>query len=141
MINFSAYLLIRSAGTILTLMPLQFSYAFARLLGNFTCHVLRYRRKVVMDNLRTAFGSELTPAELERIGAESYRQTAMTFIELLIAPKLRKNVTEMLDQNDFSLVSRLLRQGNGLVTVSGHLGNWELAVAESRPRQTANRRS
>jgi KDO2-lipid IV(A) lauroyltransferase len=82
-----------------------------------------------MDNLRIAFGSEKEETELKKIAAESYRQIAMSFIELLIAPKLQKQIHQIMTPKDFRLIQRLLQQGKGLIAISGHLGNWELQGA------------
>jgi len=127
--QYLAYLAVRAACALLTPLPLRFSYYIARALGDFTGRILGFRRKIVLENLRIAFGDEMTPDALKSIAAETYRQTAMTFIELLIAPKLADSAKQMLEQGHFSLVRRLLHQGKGLVAVSGHLGNWELQGA------------
>ncbi len=82
-----------------------------------------------MDNLRIAFGSEMEEVKLEKIAAESYRQISMSFIELLIGPKLQKHIQQIMKPKDFQLIQRLLQQGKGLITISGHLGNWELQGA------------
>ena len=120
------------------LLPLGLSYGLARFLGNFANHVLRYRRQVVMDNLHIAFGSEMDESRLAEIRAESYRQIAMAFVELLISPKLHNQIHHILEPKHFALIHRLLQQGKGLITISGHLGNWELqgaaaATAMSEP--------
>ena len=128
-IHLLSYLLLRLICSILTLLPLRFSYSLARVLGNTTYHVIRYRRQIVMDNLRIAFGREMEEAKLEKIAAESYRQIAMSFIELLIGPKLQKHIHQILEPKHIQLIQRLLQQGKGLITVSGHLGSWELQGA------------
>lgn len=124
-----SYWTLRATCAILTLLPLGFSYVLARFIGSFAFHVLRFRRQVTMDNLRIAFGAEMGAAALAKIGAESYRQIAMSFIELLIAPKLHRQIQDILAPGDFSLIQRLLHQGRGLILVSGHLGSWELQGA------------
>jgi len=128
-IHLLSYLLLRLTCSILTLLPLGFSYSLARVLGNITYHLIRFRRQIVMDNLRIAFGSEMEEAKLEKIAAESYRQIAMSFIELLISPKLQKHIQQIMKPKDFQLIQRLLQQGKGLITIQGHLGNWELLGA------------
>lgn len=137
-LHFLAYLLLRAICFILTALPLWFAYSLAKGLGDFGYSILRYRRQVVMNNLAIAFGDELTEAERLDIAAESYRQIAMSFMELLIAPKLQEQIQHILAPEDNSLIQRLLHQGNGLITISGHLGNWELqgaaaATAMSEP--------
>jgi len=138
LVHLLSYVIVRLTCTVLTLLPLSFSYFLARGIGNFAFHILRYRRQVVMENLQVAFGREMEKSRLEEIAAESYRQMAMSFIELMIVPKLQKQIRTILEPEHFSLIQRLLQQGNGLITVSGHLGNWELqgaaaATAMSEP--------
>jgi KDO2-lipid IV(A) lauroyltransferase len=129
LVQLLSYIALRIIYAGLSLLPLWFSSAAARIIGNFAFHVLRYRRRVVMANLRTAFGKELSDSRLAAIAAESYCQTAMTFVELLIAPKLQQQIRTMLQPGHVALLQKLLQQGHGLVMVSGHLGNWELQGA------------
>ncbi len=128
-IHLLSYLLVRATSLILAVLPLGFAYLLARVIGNFAYHVLQLRRQVVMDNLHTAFGREMEEAKLEKIAAESYRQIAMSFIELLIGPKLQKHIQQIMKPKDLQLIQRLLQQGKGLITIQGHLGNWELLGA------------
>ena len=136
LLHLLSYTAIRFICVLLTILPLGFSYSLARGIGNFGFHVLRYRRQVVMDNLHIAFGREMDDRKLFEVCAESYRQIAMSFIELLIAPKLYRQIEQMLEPRHFSLIQRLLKQGNGLITVSGHLGNWELQGAAAATAMT-----
>ncbi len=128
-VYFISYILVRVTCFVLSLLPLEFSYFLATMIGNFAYHILRYRRQVVMDNLQIAFGKEMKASKLERIAAESYRQIAMSFVELLISPKLQKHIQRIMAPEHTELIRKLLQEGNGLVTVSGHLGNWELQGA------------
>ena len=128
-IHLLSYLLVRATSLILAVLPLGFAYLLARVIGNFAWHVLRYRRQIVMDNLQIAFGREMSKSQLEEIAAESYKQIAMSFIELLIGPKLQKEIQRILQAEQIELIQELLRQGHGLITVTGHLGGWELQAA------------
>ena len=128
-VHLLSYIILRITCFILILLPLGFSYFLARGIGNFAWHVLRYRRQIVMDNLQIAFGREMSKSQLEEIAAESYKQIAMSFIELLIGPKLQKDIRRILQAEQIELIQELLRQGHGLITVTGHLGGWELQAA------------
>lgn len=137
-VHLLSYITLRITCFILAILPLDFSYFLARILGNFAYRILQYRREVVMDNLQIAFGSEMTEDQLAKIAAESYRQIAMSFMELLISPKLQGQIHNILEQKHVSMIQQLLKHGKGLITVSGHLGNWELqgaaaATAMSEP--------
>ena len=128
-VHLLSYIILRITCFILILLPLGSSYFLARGIGNFAWHVLRYRRQIVMDNLQIAFGREMGKSQLEEIAAESYKQIAMSFIELLIGPKLQKEIQRILQAEQIELIQELLRQGHGLITVTGHLGGWELQAA------------
>lgn len=128
-IHLLSYLLVRATSLILAILPLGFAYLLARVIGNFAYHVLQLRRQVVMDNLHTAFGREMQKSQLEKIAAESYRQISMSFIELMIGPKLTTHIQHMLEPEHIELIQELMKQGKGLIIVSGHLGCWELQGA------------
>ena len=128
-VHLLSYLILRTTCFLLAVLPLGFSYGLARGIGSIAFHILRYRRQVVMANLSLAFGREMPELQLEEIAAESYRQIAMSFIELLIATKLQDYIHHMLEPAHVDLIRDLLLRGKGLVTVSGHLGNWELMGA------------
>jgi len=129
LVHFLSYIILRTTCSVLSLLPLRLIYWVARGTGNFANNVLHYRRQVVMTNLRVAFGSEIDEARLAEIADESYRQIAMSFMELLIAPKLQKQIRTMLQSEQAALLRKLLDQGKGLIAVSGHLGNWEIIGA------------
>jgi KDO2-lipid IV(A) lauroyltransferase len=127
--NLPAYIFLRFLCFLLMLLPLRVTYLLARLIGSLMYHVFRFRRRIVLANLQIAFGNEMMPERLKKIAQESYKQTAMTFLELLIAPKLKKQVRTILEPEQKVVFRDLLRQGSGLVIVSGHLGGWELGGA------------
>lgn len=125
LVHLLSYITLRLTCTFLSILPLSFSYTLARLIGDFANYVLRYRSRIVMANLQTAFGREMNETQITEIAAESYRQIAMSFVELLIAPKLQQHIHNILQPQHVALFKELLDRGKGLVAVSGHLGNWE----------------
>jgi len=127
--HFLSYICLRITCAILYFLPLGFTYFIARQIGNFANYVLHYRNQVVMENLKIAFGKEMNGNRLSEIAAESYRQIAMSFMELLIAPKLKKQISNILQPEHALLIQNLLKQQKGLIAISGHLGNWELQGA------------
>jgi len=124
-----SYLLLRFICFVLMLFPLRLAYLLAHGIGYLGFHVFRFRRQVVLENLEIALGSEMGDRERAALAALSYRQIAMTFLELMIAPRLQKRIQQMLTEEQKQLFHDLLRQGRGLVAVSGHLGNWEFQGA------------
>ncbi len=126
--HFLQYAALRSVFFIFAILPLNFTYRLAKGLGSLVYH-MGFRKQIVLDNLQIAFDAEKTSAELTELARQTYRNIAMSFIELMIAPKLIDSVLQMIEVKHIEVVKRLLKKGGGLIMVSGHLGNWELQGA------------
>jgi KDO2-lipid IV(A) lauroyltransferase len=89
---------------------------------------LGIRRAVVERQVRAAFPG-LGEAEVVRIARAAYAHLGRTTIETAILPTLeREQVLGLFDSVEgWDVVERAMAQGRGVMFVSGHLGNWELA--------------
>lgn len=91
------------------------------------CHLLRYRRKVIMENLRKSF-PERSEKELRRIARRSYHNLAEvilgTFNLVHMPPrKVARYVrTEGLDEVNAAM------QGQDFIVLLAHYGLWELGI-------------
>ena len=120
------YISLVTAGAVLRTMPTTWVYVFVRILGFWAFHLFRIRRNVTMDNLRNALGGELNERKLEEIARRSYEHIGMTFIELLLAPKLAGRILSIVDMSDADAAHRAFMRGCGIVMTTGHFGSWEL---------------
>jgi Kdo2-lipid IVA lauroyltransferase/acyltransferase len=114
----------------LSLLPYWFIYGFADILFLLVYYVIRYRRNVVMENLRHAF-PEKTEAQLRSIARRFYRNFIDNFLE---AVKLLSISRRQLDKRfycDYSLLDRLYAEGKSCQLHLGHVFNWEYANADS----------
>ena len=111
---------------IMAAIPESCVYMIARILGGVAYHILRIRRDVTINNLRQALGGELSEAELEKIARRTYSNIGMTFIEVLLIPKLKSRIFEIVDMSDSFILKRNFDKGRGLILVSCHFSNWEL---------------
>ena len=86
------------------------------------------RREVVERQVRAAFPG-LGETEVLRIARESFGNLGRTTIETAVLPtKPNEAVLELFDIVDnWEIIEQSLARGKGLLLVSGHLGNWELA--------------
>ena len=116
---------------VLALLPLRFLYLISDLLFVLVCYVARYRRKVVMDNLRHSF-PEKTEAERWQIARKFYRFLCDLFIETVKI--INVDTPQMQRRIRFSnpeIFDDLYRKGKQLFFIPGHYGNWEwLSVLE-----------
>lgn len=96
---------------------------------------LRVRRSVVEKQVAAAF-PELDAAAVSRIARASYEHLGRTTIETALLSTLgREQVLELFEGVDgWDAVEAGLAQGKGLIFVTGHVGNWELAGAYTAAR-------
>jgi phosphopantetheine--protein transferase-like protein len=97
--------------------------------GKVLYHLLPFRRKLVLSNLRRVFGESLCERELRRL-AQAYcahfARFLMEFVRLpLMRPEQQKAWVRV--ENIESPI-RAHEQGKGLLVLTGHFGNWEVAT-------------
>jgi len=111
-------------------LPWPWLLAVGRGLGSFVWHTRLYRRHVVLDNLRGAFGGEMDEAALERLARAFYRNLGMTLMEFLAFDRLDKaGICARVAVDNLEHYRAVVDAGRGGLLVSGHFGNWELLGA------------
>lgn len=122
------YYALRGAVAALDRLSIRRAAAVGEWLGALGYRPIGVRRVVVERQVRAAF-PELGEAEVQRIARESYESLGRTTIETAVLPAFsREQVIAMFSRVDgWDIVQRAMRQGRGILFVTGHLGNWELA--------------
>lgn len=93
---------------------------------------LGVRRRVAVQNVIERIAPEGGQREAERIARESYRVMARTFTHLMIADRIDDGTLwRLIPRGDVDSLTALRGAGSALF-VSGHFGNWELAVIAIR---------
>ena len=113
------------AGVVFSTMPVSWVWRIVRILGFIAFNVFGIRREVTFDNLRKSF-LDADEKELLRIAGESYVHIGMTFVELLLAPKISSNIFKLIDLSEIDIAKRALDRGKGLILIACHFGSWEL---------------
>lgn len=126
-IDYTAYLVVRTLICTIQALPLGMCDAIARKLGWFVWHVVRLRRKVVEENLAIAF-PEKSLAERNAVALAMWRHLFLMVMEIAHAPRKvhRTNWREHSYIADMKQFLAPLLQGRPVVIISGHLGNFEL---------------
>lgn len=122
------YALARGLGAVLFILPRPWILAFARGLGSFAFQIVPKHRDETIRNLTTAFGNEKSSEEIKELAKNVFQNLAQTAAEVLQFPKWKKIQPEqIIDFGDAPQKYRdLLAEGKGLITITSHLGNWEL---------------
>lgn len=110
---------------VVTLLPLRFLYLVSDFLYFLAFYVIKYRRKVVYENLRNAF-PEKENKELDAIARDFYHYLTDFIIESVALINLsRKELGARFRYLNPELLTELYHQGRNIALVSGHCGNWE----------------
>jgi len=110
------------------LLPLKYHYAAATLVGTAVSRLVYRLRRRVMGNLNLAFGSEKGIKEK----LEIYRDATINFVtvalELLYAADgtMQQALMDTITIEGRENLDCALRKGNGVLAISGHLGNFGL---------------
>jgi KDO2-lipid IV(A) lauroyltransferase len=108
------------------LLPVRFIYIFSDILTPFLYYVLRYRRKVVRENLRHSFPDK-TQEEIKNIEKQFYKHLGDVFAEYLLLLKInKKNLDKRLEYKNPELLDELHKKGKDVILIMGHYANWEL---------------
>jgi len=123
------YLFVLATAICLAVLPLGWALAFGRGAGSFAYYVIGLRRRVVIANLRHVIGESRGEAEVQRIAPETYRQFAMTLVEVLrssapIGGGLSRNVTF----GDLTELRAIRDAKRPAICVQGHTGNFDLTA-------------
>lgn len=111
----------------LALLPLAVLYRFSDGLYIIIYHIVRYRRKVVMDNMSACFPDK-SHEELGKYAKEFYRNFADYIVETI--KLLHISDTEIKQRMQFEnveLLEQLSAQGKSIAVYFSHCGNWEWA--------------
>ena len=96
----------------------------ARLLTFLCWDLFRIRRKIILENLGTAFGTEKSRSQRLALGRLSVYHFALTILEFLSerGGKLGSQVSIVEGEEH---LQRAISKGNGAYILCIHLGNWE----------------
>jgi lauroyl/myristoyl acyltransferase len=114
-------------GTLVQFMlPRWVMVRIAWLAGTIACHLNRRGREKLMENCRHVMGANTPESELRAAARGLYVHLVTNYLDLLSVPVLKQRVTTLVE-SDLRDVDRMLAEGRGLVVVTGHIGNHDLA--------------
>ncbi len=126
---FLEYLAARCIVSILQIVPMRWSQAISRGFAMFACDVLRFRQQIIDENLRHVF-ADMTPDQRKQLARDMWFHLAMMICEIAQAPRKihETNWRKYVYIRDRALMTRYFLDWRPVVMVSGHFGNFELAI-------------
>lgn len=128
-LDYLVYLFTRGTVAFAQSLSMAQAYALARFFGWVMYAVDKRHRLVGLENLRMAYGDEMTEAQRDQTVRGVYRHFCMMLMEIFHTPK---RITLENYRRYIKLVGhepvldRLLSQ-KPMIMLSGHYGNWEMA--------------
>ncbi|MCR4736807.1 MAG: lysophospholipid acyltransferase family protein [Bacteroidales bacterium] len=112
----------------LALLPMCLLYVLAGPLYLVLNHVIRYRRKVIDENLKNSF-PEKSASELRRLRNRYYWHLSQIVVEMIkMLVMSRRNLKRRYHCSNPELVNQYFRQGKSVILMSSHFNNWEWMI-------------
>jgi len=109
--------------------PFWLLYLWADLIYLVCFHLIGYRKKTVLQNLRNSF-PEKTDQEIKEIAIKFYRHFADLVVETIKAFQISEDsLKKHFHYKNPEVLSEIYAQGKSVALLSGHYGNWEWTVS------------
>ncbi|MEK6774065.1 MAG: lipid A biosynthesis lauroyl acyltransferase [Bdellovibrionota bacterium] len=109
--------------------PRKFLRGIGALLGVLWFDILRFRRKIIIQNLDIAF-PEMNPQEKVKIGRQSVYQLGSNFLEFFTLPMLTKSwVEENAVYEGVENIQAALKKNKGVYLLSMHVGSGDMGAS------------
>ncbi len=110
---------------LLTKLPLLLLYRISDLFFFLVFHVIGYRKKVVLENLKLAF-PEKSDKELKTIRRKFYRHFCDLIVEFLsIGTQTEKSLKKRITVTGKEVIDEYFDKDQTIILVVGHFANWE----------------
>lgn len=128
MIDYIAYIIVRSLNIALSVVPISISLWIGRRFGSIAFFVNKKRRVIAYANLKAAFAKEKSPGELKKITKKVYQTLVQTFMEVLNLTKIdRKYYDKYIEIPNIERLQNAAKSGRGTILLTAHFGDWEMA--------------
>ena len=133
------YLQLKVAEILAHLFPRKVSYGLARRLADLYVLLDRRGREAVMSNLRRIHqhnGVSLSDRALRAVARENFLNFAKYLVDFFKFLRPRRDVLDRVVHygNAPEMFDTLLAHGKGIITITAHLGNWELGASAMAAR-------
>jgi len=130
LLEYLLYLLVKFQAILFQFLPFKLSLSIGRKLGMLGPYINLKRKRIAYANLKLALGNKYGPSQLSRILKQTYINIGQGIIETLLLPKINKAYAERnFTYEGFEIIDRALKKGKGIILLTPHLGNWEMANA------------
>jgi KDO2-lipid IV(A) lauroyltransferase len=106
-------------------LPFPLLYLLSDMMSFFLRIVVRYRKKVVFENLSRSFPDK-SRKEIHRIARKFYRNLSDIIVEVIKQRSITRNqLMERFTFLNYELFEQTFARGKSIILATGHSGNWE----------------
>jgi len=128
MSDFVQYIGVRAFVSVIRLLPLNIGMLVGKSLAYAIYLIDRKHRKVAYENLRNAYGEDLSDFQIKKIIRRNYLHFASVGIDFIKMPQIvnQSNWQKYFEVEGLEFVRKACKEGKGIIFVTGHTGNWEV---------------
>jgi len=118
-----------SSDSVRRMVPMGSDWRRVPWIGKFFYHLVPFRRKIVLENLRRVFGTTLSDEEILDLAQSYSAHFIQFFIDWGCSPfrsTARKQSLVRVENIESPLQAH--KRGRGILLLTGHFGNWEVAT-------------
>jgi KDO2-lipid IV(A) lauroyltransferase len=114
--------------TVIRLIPLNIAVLVGRVMAYTGYHIDKKRRTIARENLRKAYGDDLSDRQIEKIIRDLYQHLASVGIDFIKLPRIvnSSNWQNYFEVEGLEFARKAHEEGKGIIFVTGHVGNWEV---------------
>lgn len=122
------YYILKILSFCVCLLPHKALLYMGKVLGILYFHLIAKERKRAIAQMRASLSN--SEEDASRLVRESFINMGRTFMEILYMPHLNKNnINDFVDPRGLEKLREALKEGHGVVVLTGHVGNWEWMAA------------
>lgn len=115
---------------LLTIFPFSWSVSIARLLFGLGYWFSLSRRQTVLRNLSIVYPGR----NVQSMAKEVFKTFGEYFVEFLSPIEIKEKIFEDMQFEGFDELLDVYRKGKGIISITAHVGNWELAAYATAKR-------
>ena len=127
-IDYCSYILFRLCGPIIRRLPLAASLSFGVRLGGLFYYFDTRRKPIAYANIKTVFGTKLSPFQISNLTKEFYRTFGQNLIEIFFIPLINKEyINKYISIEGLNYITEGFKKGKGVILLGIHEDSWELS--------------
>jgi KDO2-lipid IV(A) lauroyltransferase len=126
--DFVQYISLKTLVAVIRLIPLHIGVLVLKSLAYLFYLFDKKQRKIAYENLRNAYGDELSDIQMRKIIRSNYLHFALVWLDFVKLPRIvnTSNWQNYFQVEGLEFARKALKEGKGIIFVTGHVGNWEV---------------